>query len=178
MATEKWALDDVKPNIIVPFANELNDSVVHSAMRLNLEMQGLSPRYERLEGTFSYDALIRQLWAEGKPFILVEHDVLPWPGAVQQLWTCPRPWCTFEYFMLGEMRVALGCTKFDPSQLGPCPLPAEPQDWHQMDWHVIAELAARYHVAHLHEPAVSHLNWSHQRMTAPAVFRPIAVDAH
>jgi hypothetical protein len=175
LATEKWHLDDVRPNVVVPFANDATDPLVHGAMRQNLEMQGLSPRWERLTGPFAYDALIRRLWAEGRPFILVEHDVLPWPGAVQQLWTCDRPWCAYEYFMLGELCVALGCTKFDPARLGPCPLPDEPTDWHRMDWYVIDTLTTRYHSAHLHEPAVSHLNRAHTRMTSPEILRPVAL---
>lgn len=176
LATEKWHGDDVVPNLVVPFANEATDPTAFAAMRLNLTMQGLAPRFERLEGPFGYDRLIRRLWAAGEPFVLVEHDVLPWPGAVQALWTCERPWCAHEYFMLGELRVALGCTKFDPARLGPCPLPEEPVDWHGMDWCIISALMTRYESAHLHEPAVSHLNYVHQRMRASLVLRgePIA----
>jgi len=169
LASEKWHDDDVHPNVVVPFANDESDPAALAAVRLNLLMQGLEPRYVRLDGEFAYDALIRRLWDAGEPFILVEHDVVPWPGAVQQLWTCDRPWCAFEYFMLGELRVALGCTKFDPTRLGPCPLPPTPQDWHRMDWHVIDTLTTRYECAHLHEPAVSHLNWVHQRVTRSLV---------
>lgn len=175
LATDKWHEDDVKPNIVVPFANDVTDPSTHDAMRRNLEMQGLAPRYERLVGDYDYDRLFRRLWAAGEPFILVEHDVLPWPGAVQQLWTCERPWCAFEYFMLGELRVALGCTKFDPRRLGPCPLPDEAHDWRHMDWHVIDTLTTRYECAHLHEPAVSHLNRAHSRMTGPTLLRAEAL---
>jgi len=171
VATEKWDLDDVRPNVVVPYANATSDPITHASVRLNLEMQGLEPRYERLDASFGYDSLFRRLWAEGEPFILVEHDVLPWPGAVQQLWTCDRPWCAFEYLMLGQLKVALGCTKFDPARLGPVPLPAEPRDWRKMDWHVIDTLTTRFECAHLHEPAVSHLNWVHQRMTRSLVDR-------
>jgi|WetSurMetagenome_2_1015567.scaffolds.fasta_scaffold227392_2 hypothetical protein len=169
VATDKWHLDDVRPNVVVPFVNE--DPAARAAVRLNLEMQGLAPRYVELDASFAYDALIRRLWAEGEPFILVEHDILPWPGAVQQMWTCDRPWCAFEYLMMGELRVALGCTKFDPARLGPLPLPQEPVPWRTMDWHIIDTLATRGECSHLHEPAVSHLHWVHQRMIAPLVVR-------
>jgi hypothetical protein len=173
VATDKWHDDDVRPNVVVPYANDRSDATVHRSMRLNLEMQGLAPRYESLDGLYAYDDLFRRLWAEGEPFILVEHDVLPWPGAVQQLWACDRPWCAFEYFMLGELRVALGCTKFDPSRLGPCPLAGDPKPWNRMDWAVIDTLTTRRESAHLHEPAVSHLNWSHQRMVSSLVVRSV-----
>lgn len=169
LATDKWQLDDVRPMVVVPYANAETDPDVHAAVRLNLLMQAIEPVYVPLVGETDYDALIRRLWAAGRPFILVEHDVLPWPGAVQALWTCDRPWCAFEYFMLGELRVALGCTKFDPSRLGPVPLPPEPVGWRTMDWHITDTLTTRRESAHLHEPAVGHLNWVHQRMVEPAV---------
>ena len=178
LATDKWHEDDVKPNLIVPFANDASDPVAHEAMRRSLEMQGLAPRYERLDGDYAYDRLFRRLWAEGEPFVLVEHDILPWPGAVQRLWTCDRPWCAFEYFMLGELRVALGCTKFDPSRLGPCPLPDTVWHWRKMDWQIIDALTDRSQCAHLHEPAVTHLNRAHSRMTSPTLLRskPLSWD--
>jgi hypothetical protein len=179
MVTDRWHPDDVQPNIVVPFANDTSDPGIHKAMRLNLESQGLRPRYERMNGAldaeFAYDRLIRRLWAEGEPFVIVEHDILPWPGAVQQLWTCERSWCAFAYFIFGETRVQLGCVKFDPARLGTCPLPDEPVSWTRLDWAVITALVARGESGHLHEPAVSHLNYGHQRMTASAVFRPETV---
>jgi hypothetical protein len=180
IATSKWHPDDAQPNVVVPFTNDANDPMIHRAMRLNLEMQGLRPRYERLNGTieeeYAYDRLFRRLWAEGQPFILVEHDVLPWPGAVQALWACERPWCGFQYLIMGEMRVQLGCVKFDPARLGACPLPdGELVSWNGMDWRIIRALAERDASGHLHEPPVSHLNYGHQRMTAPLVLRPESV---
>ena len=171
LATDKWHDDDVQPNIVVPYANDLTDGAVHRSMRLNLEMQGLQPRYERMGDVYAYDRLFRRLWAEGEPFVIVEHDNLPWPGAVQRLWECDRPWCAFEYLMLGELRVALGCTKFDPSRLGDCPLTGDPKPWNRMDWFVIDELTTRYASSHLHEPAVAHLNYGHQRMVTSSVVR-------
>ena len=171
LATDKWHDDDVQPNIVVPYANDISDATVHRAMRLNLEMQGLQPRYERMGDVYAYDRLFRRLWAEGEPFVIVEHDNLPWPGAVQRLWECDRPWCANEYLMLGELRVALGCTKFDPSRLGDCPLTGDAKPWNRMDWFVIDELTTRYASSHLHEPAVAHLNYGHQRMVTSSVVR-------
>lgn len=181
MVSNRWHPDDVQPNVIVPFTNDESDPFVHRAMRLNLEMQGLTPRYERMNGTldadYAYDRLFRRLWAEGRPFVIVEHDILPWPGAVQQMWACDRPWCGYQYLVFGEMRVQLGCVKFDPSRLGDCPLPKSLTSWTVLDWTVITALAERGESGHLHEPPVTHLNYGHQRMTASAVFRPAATPA-
>lgn len=179
LVSDRWHPDDVQPRIVVPFTNDRSDPLVHKAMRLNLEMQGLRPQYERLDGTldaeYAYDRLFRRLWAEGQPFVIVEHDILPWPGAVQAIWTCDRPWCGYQYLIFGQMRVQLGCVKFDPARLGDCPLPDIPMAWHSLDWAVIQSMASRGESGHLHEPAVSHLNWSHQRMTASMVVRPEAL---
>ena len=66
LASEKWHDDDVKPNLVVPFANDRTDPSVHCAMRSNLEIQGLTPRYERLDGDYAYDNLFRRLWGAGR----------------------------------------------------------------------------------------------------------------
>jgi hypothetical protein len=164
-------VNDTKPNIVVPYANAESESFVHKAMKLNLLMQGLKPRMERLDDTldadFAYARLFRSLWQEERPFVLVEHDILPWPGALQQIWECEHPWCGFRYYIFGELRSALGCVKFDPVRLGECPLPDELIPWSKIDMKVIRSLSERGERGHLHEPAVGHLNYGHQRITAP-----------
>jgi len=168
---------DEEMNIVVPVAEDEGFGWIHKAMRLNLLMQGISPTYvdlkETLDADFAYDRLIRNLWRQGDPFVLVEHDILPWPGAILQLWECEHPWCGFEYMVKGELRSYLGCVKFDPSRLGPCPLPTEPLVWTSLDLEIIRTLSERGHPGHLHRPAVAHLNYGHQRITNRAgVMRP------
>ena len=168
---------DVQPNIVVPYSNATLDSAVHKAVRLNFQVQGLRPRYERMDGTldsdFAYDRFFRSIWAEGESFIIVEHDILPWPGATQQLWGCPEPWCGFPYMVKGSLNAYLGCVKFDPSRLGECPLPDEALLWSKLDMQIITRLSERGFHGHLHEPAVVHLNYGHQRITSPeGIIRP------
>lgn len=174
LASDKHHPDDVQPNIVVPFTNDVSEPLVHKAVKLNLAMAGYKPRFERLNDTiasdYAYDRLLRRLWAEGEPFILVEHDILPWPGALLEMWECERAWCAFPYYIFGEMRTQLGCTKFDPAKLGACPLPDEPIHWSRLDWAVITGLIER-ETGHLHGPAVTHLNAAHQRMTTSMVLR-------
>jgi len=172
LASDHSHPDDVQPNIVVPFTNDVSEPLVHKATKLNLEMQGFRPRWERLNGTlaadFAYDRLIRTLWAEGQPFIIVEHDILPWPGALRELWECECAWGAFPYYIFGQFRTQLGCTKFDPAKLGACPLPDEPVHWSRLDWAIITGLLDR-ETGHLHQPAVTHLNAAHQRMTSSLV---------
>lgn len=167
--------EDIQPNIIVPFAETNGTSAVFDAVKLNLAVQGYVPRLVQLEGDFSYDLLFRQLWAEGQPFIIVEHDILPWPGALQELWTCPKPWCGFPYHVMGEMRSYLGCTKFNPASLGVCPLYGDLTDWALIDKIIERRLLGRQDVVqyrHIHEPGVIHLNINHSRMPGHAQLNP------
>ncbi len=39
----------------------------------------------------------RDQWTYGQPFINVEHDVVPWPGALEGLWSCIGAWCAYAY---------------------------------------------------------------------------------
>ena len=41
---------------------------------------------------FSYWLYLRKAWAQRKTFINFEHDVVPFPGAIQELLNCPRSW--------------------------------------------------------------------------------------
>jgi hypothetical protein len=36
-------------------------------------------------------------WAERKTFISVEHDVVPAPGIIDSMWSCPHGWCVGHY---------------------------------------------------------------------------------
>lgn len=175
LASDKTHPEDIQPNIVVPFANQQSDPFIFAATKLNLQMQGLEPRYEQLnsalDADYAYDKLFRNLWAQGEPFILVEHDILPWPGALVDLWKCECAWGAFQYFIFGELRSQLGCVKFDPTRLGACPLSDELVHWSRLDWSVITGLVNRGQTGHLHGPPVTHLNYGHQRMTKSLVLR-------
>lgn len=177
LASDRTHPDDVQPNVVVPYANATSDPIIHKAMRLNLQMQGIEPRFEQmdgaLDGDFAYDRLFRSLWAAGEPFVIVEHDILPWPGAIAQLWDCDCAWGAYKYLIFGELRTQLGCVKFDPTRLGDCPLD-DLVTWQHLDWAVISTLVKRGYSGHLHEPAVTHLNYGHQRMTRPLVTNNVA----
>jgi len=172
MTGRKQHPEDVQPHVIVPYHNTHTTTAILDAVKLNLGVQGLRPRMVKLERDFSYDQLFRGLWAEGKPFIIVEHDIIPWPGAVQQLWACPEPWCGFPYHVFGELRSYLGCTKIDPTRLGECPMPEDLLSWQTMDSKIEETLVKRGFCGHLHSPAVSHLNFSHARQTGPTILHP------
>ena len=46
---------------------------------------------------WAYLDYIQTRWVEGERFVNCEHDVVPWPGAIEQIWECPNDWCYFSY---------------------------------------------------------------------------------
>ena len=147
--------------VVVPYYSE--DSPEFIACKLNLISQGIDARYVNVSGdVYNYDKLFRELWNAGKTFIIVESDIIPWPGALQQLWECECIWGAYSYFVFGQLRVQFGCTKFNPKELGELPLSETAIHWSRLDWEVISTLSKRWHAGHLHNPAVSHLNYAHR----------------
>jgi hypothetical protein len=114
-----------------------------------------------------YGRLMTMQWQTRQGFIVVEHDVVPWPGAIRQLRECPEDWCSFEYpmpFSAWEpvrqgFCYSLGCTKFStalverhqptPEWGGTC--------WDGLDGQVIGMLQTAGETCHLHSPPVAHL---------------------
>lgn len=150
------------PNVVVPYV----PGPLAEATMLNLACQGIVPRVFRMEGDFDYYLLLAKLWREDRPFVLVEHDVLPWPGAIAQLLACEWPWCALPYAVHGRSSAYLGCVKFEPYRLGSLPLPAELQHWRSLDLLVQRELIARGYREHRHGPEVGHMNLTHARTPA------------
>ena len=48
-------------------------------------------------GPWGYHDYMAGAWRRRKDFINIEHDVIPWPGAIQELMSCSEPWCFFGY---------------------------------------------------------------------------------
>lgn len=156
--TPLFRMDMMAPprsRIVVPYATTQDTWLI---TRQNLQAQGIEAEYVDVTGRGSgYPDLFRQLWADGEPFILVEHDILPWHGALNLLDECEEPYCGFVYQVRNHLETWLGCTKFEPARLGEVPLPPELDFW-QFDVPVTAELANAGYRKHVHGPAVVHIN--------------------
>lgn len=98
--------------IIVPYNNDVSDPEVHYCVKLNLRLLGKEAEWIKMYEPNSYALLINRLWNEGEPFIILEHDVIVWRGAMEHIWECKNPICGFD----GTMQ----CTKIIPS--GECPV--------------------------------------------------------
>lgn len=130
--------------VYVPYANELSEPEVLKTVELNLQVLGFVPQLVKMEHAYSYGEFINELWVKhsGNPFILVEHDVFPYPVAIRDLLQCPEPFCTYG----GTMQ----CCKLTPT--GKPPLP-EKTDWMHVDavlWQKIKP--------HVHFPEVANVN--------------------
>lgn len=120
-----------------------------------------------------YLAYWQARWKDGQTFINVEHDVVPWPGALEQLWECPKPWCAFGYAEPVPGYPVLGCAKFSAEAIAAAPeLPApgyirshkwattaeEATSWLTMDRLIGHALLGAGVMPHRHNPPVSNLN--------------------
>lgn len=142
--------------IVIPYANADTDPVALHAVRRAVPV----PRtMRRVEGDHGYADLFRELWIDGRPFILVEHDVVPAPGMIESLDGCGQSWCAHGYDSAKLDPVhgcPLGLAKFRPA--GPVPFDtANPPTWEDLGDVVARELVRRGWAVHQHDLPVRHL---------------------
>ncbi len=59
------------------------------------------PSYELVkvdDSPTAYVEYFQSRWDIGEDFITMEHDIVPWPGAIDQIGECKAPWCVFAYY--------------------------------------------------------------------------------
>lgn len=140
--------------IVVPY------TTLDPATELVLSSHG-DVTFERLDAFFTYIELLRELWQERQPVVIVEHDIVPWPGALEELWACPGRWCSYSYRLLGGVGIfhGFGCTKLTGELMQATPTVwDEPGEWHTLDarlFHAAREVGLE---PHPHRPPVVHLN--------------------
>ena len=127
-----------------------------------LRGEGLRPDVRIVDDDRAYAELITELWRRRTGFIIVEHDIIPWPGAVAGLWACPRPYCMYRYPIGGLLAGTLGCVKFGAGLLAALPdLPAtfSGAHWSTLDVKITNALWNNgVRAPHVHQPAVAHLH--------------------
>ncbi len=123
----------------------------------------------------AYTQLLQKLWREGETFALVEHDIVPWRGALKQLDACDHPWCGFPYPLVlphvpaGVLHAGLGCVRFRAELLRRYPSAVDdtlaehtevhPSGfWCNLDDRLTRALTRCGAVRHEHTPAVGHLH--------------------
>jgi hypothetical protein len=63
---------------------------------------------------WSYTNFLQDLWDKHEDVIIVEHDIVFWPGAIDALWDCKEEWCFYGYDTNRPLFPYLGCTKITP----------------------------------------------------------------
>lgn len=129
------------------------DSVAHRA----LVAEGVPHQEHVCEGYLGYAAVVSEAWRRGG-FILLEHDIVPWVGAIQELQDCESDWCAFAHAKSGRTLRALGLNKFSDRLVSEYPYLWE--EWESEPWQFLERgvLVAAARVAEVceHSPAVGH----------------------
>src|SRR5215468_3522033 len=130
------------------------------AVRVALFHERVKPICKLMTEDTDYYTLIKNLWENWEPFIINEHDIVAWPGAIASLEGCTAPWCTFTYrSSAGWITDGLGLVKFNPQQLPNIFAQGfEQKHWSNLDVQIARRLQANNCQACVHDPPVTNLN--------------------
>jgi hypothetical protein len=122
-----------------------------------LEMEGLDVEEWPCRDDYAYGRMFARFWDRGEPFVVVEWDIIPWPGAVTGLVGCPEPWCSHRYPLAPGLHwtTSFGIGKYAPQ--GKALAEWRKTPWRLLDGAVIPVLRERLASRpHVHEPPVAH----------------------
>jgi hypothetical protein len=108
-----------------------------------------------------YWTLLTELWQQRETVVLIEHDILPWPGALEELVACPALWCAYSYDQHGiGIFHSFGCVKFSGELMNLLPDIWQGMDkhWSQLDQQFEWRAFQAGQRPHGHRPAVIHLH--------------------
>ena len=123
-------------------------------------------------GPHAYLDYFQRRWDEGEGFITMEHDIVPWPGAIESLLDCPHEWCFFGYQpdvdCLANSCAPLGLQKITAALIEALPgtwndmrtngVYGGPGIWRYCDFHLFRVGVAVGFIPHQHYPAVFNAN--------------------
>lgn len=123
-------------------------------------------QFVRIEHADHYRQLLRELWARGEAFTLVEHDVVPRTEQLAALDACPEPWCGYGYGP-GDWTPVFGCIRFRADLIAALPGAFDDPSWPWMQLDAKFAVYAREHGFrhHWHYPHVHHARVPHNRVS-------------
>jgi len=105
------------------------------------------------------------MWNQGETFVIVEQDIVPWPGAVKEIYDCPHRFCinwTPHWQAIngdGPWTYAHGLVKYGDELMSQFPSYfndySESHHWSQFDWGLVKRFSSEIHY---HWPPVIHLS--------------------
>jgi hypothetical protein len=132
---------------------------------LALTTEGLEVAEVVMRDYTNYGRIFTEQWQSGHGFLLVEEDVVPWPGAMAQLDRCQEDWCCFEFpngVIHEEPRSGfcdgLGCMKFSTDLVRRYEFSPlwQQRGWDELDGAVHALHREGGEKLHLQTPPVAH----------------------
>jgi hypothetical protein len=108
-----------------------------------------------------YYWLVQAFWYRGDGVLIVEHDVVTYPGAIASLQDCPWPWCGVPTLVGINWWPFHGCVKFSTELMARYPDTVdrlEDHHWKAFDGPMDRYLLQQGEYPHLHWPAARHLN--------------------
>lgn len=128
-----------------------------------LSVEGVDFHLALMLDDLGYGTLLSYLWKVGEGFIVVEHDVVPFPGAIDGLRECKEEWCVHKYPPAPKtLYYALGCMKVSDSLIErardlPDRFNWEETEWNQLDGKVYPAIMEQIKLPHVHEPPLAHV---------------------
>jgi hypothetical protein len=127
-----------------------------------LAFEGIPCTLLRVRDEYDYARHIYRWWGEDD-LIILEHDTIPWVGALTLLGDCPEPWCAHAYpFAPNAVRTALGCLKISRDLQEACDVSDLMLTlWTQVDAVIYrACMEQGLEAPHLHGPPFAHVKGS------------------
>lgn len=148
--------DGALPLVVVPYS----DGHLNPWTRRVLDSYAINVSYSLLPDDDAYRRLLRDLWQAQRTVVLVEQDIVPWYGAIEELYRCMGEWCSCAYRYRGGYGIyhGLGCTKVSAELMQATPgLWDAPGHWSEMDRRLYFAAREVGQEPHPHRPPVLHL---------------------
>ncbi len=121
---------------------------------------------------YGYVRYFRQRWADKETFINCEHDTVFWPGAIELLLECPKPWCAYGWStqdrFVNAVSVYLSLTKISWAMIRLLPgIWNKDIHWEYLDTHLTKCAREKGLEIHQHYPPIVNAN--------PRILDPVAV---
>ena len=124
-------------------------------------LEGTGATFVDVSGDDAYYWLLQAFWHRQEGVIVVEQDIVPPPGAIDELRDCPELWCARPYQVGINIDCWLGLTKFSPEIMAAVPDAfnrMERTTYDSLDGQLLPYLWQRGYHVHKHWPAVDHLH--------------------